>query len=707
MTLSLARLGRLVRKEVSSILRDRRTIITLVLMPLLLYPLLTLAFQQFLLASDLHKKSPSEWRLGVANESDLQILRQWHFLDNGMSPTEPNEPERKLTIWEAPDIEEALRTGKIDLGVHFLNRGEFDPFQPLECRVSYLADSPGSREALDRFERRMAQSNEDYLRSLLKRRAALRGRVMVAVQRQEFKPQNVRPTISISALIPLILILMTITGAVYPAIDLTAGERERGTLEVLVAAPVPRMGLLFAKYISVWVVAVLTAVVNLGTMTITLLVSGLGKALLGEADLTVLLVVQVFLLLLLFAAFFSAVLLAVTSFARSFKEAQAYLIPLMLVSISPGVVALLPGLKLDGPLVVVPLLNIVLLARDLFEGTAHLGPALIVISTTLLYSAAAIGLAARIFGDESVLYSEQGTWGDLFRRAPHPRAQATVSGALLCLALMFPASFLLNGLMAQLKDAAPELRLSTSIAATVLLFGVFPLISAWRGHVILRRGFGLTSAGTAGWLPALLLGVCLWPIVHEVIELQRTLGVSTLTERHQQLIQQSLEALRTVSPVLVLTAMALVPAVFEELVFRGFLFNALRRVSSESATIVGSAVLFGVFHLVVTDALAIERLLPSTFLGLILGWLAWKTGSVVPGMLLHFLHNGSVTLLAYYEPWLVEQGWMEANQQHLPFLLVLGAAAGCGVALALVRWLVPSVTLSLTAPGELETSAPG
>src|SRR6185503_2333002 len=69
--------------------------------------------------------------------------------------------------------------------------------------------------------------------------------------------------LSLRAVVPLILILMTITGAVYPAIDLTAGERERGTLEILVAAPVPRLALLFAKYVTVVTVALMTAVVNL------------------------------------------------------------------------------------------------------------------------------------------------------------------------------------------------------------------------------------------------------------------------------------------------------------------------------------------------------------------------------------------------------------------------------------------------------------
>src|SRR4029450_7862921 len=122
----------------------------------------------------------------------------------------------------------------------------------------------------------------------------------------------------IATLVPMVLILMTITGAVYPAIDLTAGERERGTLEALMAAPVPRLGLLFGKYIAVLTVALLTALVNIVGMTVPVLS----------------------------APVFSAFLLCVTSFARSFKEAQAYLIPLMLVSLAPGFLSILPGMEL-------------------------------------------------------------------------------------------------------------------------------------------------------------------------------------------------------------------------------------------------------------------------------------------------------------------------------------------------------------------------
>src|SRR5699024_2707424 len=147
-------------------------------------------------------------------------------------------------------------------------------------------------------------------------------------------------------------------------------------------------------------------------------------------------------LLVLFAAFFSAVLLSLTSFARSFKEAQAYLIPLMLFCLLPGMLALMPGLSLDGPLAVVPLMNVVLLTRGLFSGQASLGVGVVVVLSTLVYAVAAVALAARVFGAEAVLSSEQSGWADVFRRPVRTSDRLGASAALLCLALMFPAYFL-------------------------------------------------------------------------------------------------------------------------------------------------------------------------------------------------------------------------------------------------------------------------
>jgi ABC-2 type transport system permease protein/sodium transport system permease protein len=282
----------------------------------------------------------------------------------------------------------------------------------------YREDSLIGREAAQFVRDCFTAGELDSLRRDLERNGLAPPRPPPLVAAPYPRPESERGTSRLAVFVPLVLILMTMTGAVYPAIDLTAGERERGTLEVLIAAPVPRVSLLFGKYVAVMAVAVLTALVNLGSMTVSLLVSGFAAKVFGPAGLRAVTLLEIFGLVLLFAAFFSALLLVLTSFARSFKEAQAYLIPLMVVSLGPGVAGLLPGLSLSGPLAVVPLLNIVLLTRDLLEGHADPVNAVVVVVVTAAYALLALWVAAQVFGAEGVLYGETGGWRSrLFRFA--------------------------------------------------------------------------------------------------------------------------------------------------------------------------------------------------------------------------------------------------------------------------------------------------
>jgi ABC-2 type transport system permease protein/sodium transport system permease protein len=468
---------------------------------------------------------------------------------------------------------------------------------------------------------------------------------------------------------------MTITGAVYPAIDLTAGERERGTLEILVAAPVPRLALLFAKYVAVVAVAVLTATVNLVMMTVSLQFSGLAQALVGGLGLTAGTVLLVFGLLLLFAAFFSAMLLVVTSFARSFKEAQAYLIPLMLLSLAPGIAGMMPGLKLTGLYAVTPLLNVVLLARDLFAGHAEVAGALVVIFSTLMYALAALACAARIFGAESVLFSEQGAWGDLARRPARPRDAATPTGALLGLALLFPLCFVLNSLVRQADAGERE---GLQVLVTLLLFAALPLLGAAWGRLRLRSAFGLRAPPWLAVPGALLLGAALVPVMFEFLLLLRTLGLTFLTAEQEQALLSQVSDLRVHSPAVLAGGMVLIGAA-EELFFRGYLFSALRRAGGARTAILGSALLFGLFHYVTW----FDRLIPSTLLGLVLGWVCWRTGSVLPPMLLHGCYDALMRLLPYFQ----SGGEGEA---HLPWSWVVAGLAGTALGAALVRFCGPA-----------------
>jgi len=595
-----------------------------------------------------------------------------------------------------PDVLNQVAEERIDVAPEYL------PGDSPAIVLYYRDNSPVSRAAAQYVEERVRAVRSrvrgekgQYLTNLsdqLRNAGILDNRARAAIL-APLPPETVRrpmavaaPPVSMATIMPLILILMTITGAVYPAIDLTAGERERGTLETLMAAPVPRLGLLTAKYVAVVTVALLTAGANLLAMAVILMCTDLETVLLGEAGLTPILVAQVVALLILFVAFFSAILLALTSFARSFKEAQAYLIPLMLLALAPGVVSLMPQVDFNVFLALLPLANIVLLARDLFEGRADPTLATAAVVSTAIYSLAAIAIAARIFGTDAILYGSQARLSDLLRRRGQDSAQPSITTAMLCLALMFPPYFLLAVMLSRLSSLPVSARLGLSALITAVLFGGLPLLVGLLQKVRIRDAFRLRRASAVSFLAAAVLGISLWPLAYEIFLYFKELGLTSLTEERLRSVEQLLAGFQDTSPLLVLFTLAVAPAVFEEFFFRGYLFSAFRRSFSPVKTILLTALLFGAFHVVVTYMLAMERFLPSVFLGLVLAWVCWRTGSIVPGMVLHALHNGLLLMIAYYRDDLVARGWGVAEETHLP-IGWLGAAVG-GVAVGAVLLLL-------------------
>jgi ABC-2 type transport system permease protein/sodium transport system permease protein len=417
---------RLARKELREILRDRRTLLTLALMPLLLYPLLGLGFSYLHGAKTQPESSVTEYRLGFETREDHESF-SWLFKrgddvwtgrqrGDGPLPGPGEDAPANFKPTLENDIDESLRRGEIDLGIRRRKSDKDDGRdRSITYEISYDPDSSTAKEALRVVHGRFLAANL----GLLAERMTRAGRELPRPFRLEPKafPSGLAGRgIPLAVLVPLVLILMTMTGAVYPAIDLTAGERERGTLEMLMATPISRVGLLAAKYVAVLTVAILTALVNLAMMAITFFVFGGRMFARSELGLSLGMIPVVLFLVVLFAAFYAAVLLVVSSFARSFKEAQAYVVPLTLVSLIPGLLALVPELQLSYRLALVPLLNIVLLARDLLSGNGSLGLTLVVIVATVVYGYIALVLASRTFGAEAVLYSDGRSWPISFRR---------------------------------------------------------------------------------------------------------------------------------------------------------------------------------------------------------------------------------------------------------------------------------------------------
>lgn len=705
---STGRTLRLARKELREILRDRRTVITLVLMPLLVYPLLGIIMRNGVLSN---LSLLSAVKIVVCVENDQQLgafsaaMMQGEKILSESSVTEKNAPaedsireqlkfdgeqpvEFEIYTLDSEDTPGTLKSeieqGEADLAV-LIRPSSVVPDVPagmvaggfLDWVILQRDGSSLSTRGYKEISKRLTAFNEQYQTQLLKSAGlsrqlplAFRSEIITAVG------DGVSPLVTF---IPLVLVLMTMTGAVYPAIDLTAGERERGTMEILVSAPVSRMTLLAGKFVAVLTVAVLTASMNLISMFATLFALGLEGTVLGNISPTM--VIQVIVLMVVFAAFFSAVLLSITSIARSFKEAQAYLIPLMLISLTPGVFSLMPDLQMNSLMAVTPLVNTVLMGRDLLQGNVNLLMFAVVLVSTALYGVMALSLAARIFGSDAVLYSSGGSWNELLKRPEEASRVAPLSVALFSLAIVFSMFIVAQGIPPRLGfDASGQLIASGCLS--IVLFVALPTLMALLTKVTLLSGFAVRKPKSSMWIVAILLGFSLWPFVYE-------LEVSLLSQsRVDELksLYDRISATLTEAPFWAkLFALALAPAVCEEYFFRGFLQNAIRRRTSAMVAVLSTGILFGLFHVILRDALMYERLLPTALMGIVLGVVFERSGSVLPGMLLHLCHNGLLVSVAHFEKTLSSWGIGISEQQHLPIMVLAVAGVPVAVATMLLR----------------------
>jgi ABC-2 type transport system permease protein/sodium transport system permease protein len=690
----VARHARLALKELRETLRDRRTIVTLVLMPVLVYPLLSMTFQRFLLGglpSEKGKMPPTM----VALENQISHGLLLDYAQSGILMAGEDEREHmRFNFGETRDLEAAVRGGEATIGIR-LRR---EPGQPMQFEILYR-DDPHSLEAARVMETYLQRAALYELEEQLQPGDAATSRAP-RLSFRAVKASAMLPS-SLATLVPLILILMTITGAVYPAIDLTAGERERGTLETLIAAPISRLSLLLSKYVAVVCVALLTASINLVAMSVTVQLSGLGPLLFGSAGISPDTIIRVFSLLVLFAAFFSAILLSITSVARSFKEAQAYLIPLMLVAIAPGLLSMAPGLELTPGLAAVPLVNIVLVARDTFYGDADARLTTIAVLTTMFYALAAIGFAAKVFGRDAILYGSHRSWSDLLERPQRALAAPPLGQALLCLALLFPAQFLLMGVIARAENAALSWRLITSAMATAILFVGLPAIVMALGKICWQSAARLRNPPLLAWPAAIVLGGLLWPLAHEAVRFSQRVGLSNLSDEQIRAVDKLLANSQELPLALIIVCFGVIPGVCEELFFRGYLFSALRQKLTPAATIISAALLFASFHLVTSTLLATERFLPSFGLGIALGWLAYRSGSVLPSIVMHVLHNSLLLgLIPWYEGSVTTVADISDPGTRLPWPWFAASAAAVLVAVLL---LLPQPRPSETASSAVES----
>jgi sodium transport system permease protein len=617
------------KKELRETLRDRRTLLMMIVVPVLLYPVLLVVSEQILLFGQrrLEERAAPVAVVGDAPADLLELVDATAAL-------------RRVPVGE--DLEDAVRSDSVTAVVRVGGEGEEG-----SRSVVVLYDAASDRS--QRGRREVVAVLDAWRDTLLARRLQARGLAPGFARPIEVADSSVaRPSevggYALGRILPFLLVVITMLGAFYPAIDLAAGEKERGTLETLLTAPVPPRAVVVGKFVTVALIGVVAAALNLGSMLLTFQTGmlQLTQALGLEVSLPPRSIALIFVTLVPLAVLFGALFLGLAVRASSFKEAQNTLTPVYMVVLVPAMLPMFPGLDFSPLMAVIPVAGVSFFFRDLMTGDAHALTGALVLGSSAAYAALALVFAARTFGSEAVLFgggedADTGSgrpWLDRLlgggprRGVPAPNVAVLFVAGLAVLFFWF-------GVTLQLRLGERGL-----LASEWLLLFLPAILFVRLGGYDVRRTLSLRAPAPRAVGGALLLVVGAVPMAWLIGWLQ-TFFLPIPWETLRGL--EELVTARTPGRLAwLLLLLAVTPALCEEIVFRGVLLGATRHLPTWRVVVL-NGVVFGAFHLSFETVI---RFLPTAWLGIVIAWAVLRTRSIWTGALMHLLNNGTIVLLA-------------------------------------------------------------
>ncbi len=605
----------LFRYELRVLLRDRRTVIFSILLPLAILPLV------FFLS---HKMEQSR-------EAKLQVMTYRYAVSGpeaeyargliaeglAAAAAEGNAPKLEEVAVDSPWV--ALKEGDLHFHLATLAPDQPDglPVLRLDFRGDNDASTRGERKISDLLNQARRQRKEAQLREY---GFPVEPEAVAAVNVEDVaSAEQVSGAILGVILTPLLVFLMMTGGAVVAA-DTIAGEKERGTLETLLTTAATRFEVVTAKQLLILAVAVVITVVQVVNIMVYI---GLGVMDVSQDFSVSLSPTSAILLLLLFlplAAFLSSLLLLLSGHAKSYKEFQITYLPVFLLGLLPAFAAVLPGVTLRSAVALVPLANISVAVKEVMVGRYDW---LMLLTTWLITLAIAVyttQLASRALSKERLITASELDVADLAGGpALFPRHVLRWFGVLWVLIFL--------GSVYAGESASLQRQLVFNLIV-VMLGG--SLLMIWKYRLDPREALALRPVRPAVWLAVLVGAPAAYVVgagVFELVNLVFPVPEHVLEAFGRELLPEGMPLWE------LLLFLAILPGICEELTFRGVLLYGLHRRFRPLALCAVVGVVFGLFHV------SLFRLAPTTYIGLVLAGVTLLTGSIFPAMLWHALHN--------------------------------------------------------------------
>jgi sodium transport system permease protein len=618
------------RKELMEVLRDRRTLFTTFLLPVILYPVLIIGFNA-IMSRQMGVLEQTEATIAVRdsvnNPVSQRILQDIGSIENyDFIPAADNAQE----LYLAKDIQSII-TIRDSLNASGLRTYhvyvQYDAADELSTMLySKMRDALIQTEkGLIEDELQISGINPELLN-------------LIDVRKRDTADSQKKMGMILGRFLPYIMIIMLLTGASVVAADLVAGEKERKTLETLLVAGVSRIDVVIGKYLTIITLAMANLIINLFSISFSMryMLSQVGLDLAGVG----MPIKAIFILLaamLPLATLFAAILLSISTFSRNMKEARTYEQPILMVSMILAMISFLPAIELNGLMALIPIVNIALLFKAVMINDYQLSHLLITIFSTLILDVIAIWATIKLFSTEGILFRSDDDSGSIKGIKKNKARFFSPYNGLVYFTIALLLLYYLGSYL-QSRD------LGSGLLQTQFFVILLPVLLVLK---ILR----LPSKKVLRLQPPRFKEILLVPF----IAIPAAILVALLAQVINAIYpfpQQYLENLGKLFDLDIalwqsFLIVAIAPGICEELLFRGMMPRFFEKYGMK-VNIVLTAFLFAAFHL---DPF---RFLPVFLLGLLLGYLTLRSGSIYNSMLSHAINNGLALFITAFAsaPWI-------------------------------------------------------
>lgn len=633
-TINCKRIYKIFRKEIIFSLRDSDLLLFILVLPFLIYPIMAVLSvtvasqsQQVVSQAEVRAILPSE--LERFAERIATTTLKLTFAPDPMQLIEELQQDKTDAIVEvatpSADFFKAESSETIGLKIHY-DRTRWKSDKAEEMLTDALLEIKKDLGLLRLEHKKLPESFLTPLR---------------VFSRNIAKPAKMGG-FYIGQLLPGLIIMFAVMGAFMSSLDLTAGERDRGTLETLLLSPVPLKELMLGKLTAITGIIMISVSVNLSCMAIMAKVlswqigAEMATKISLEASFSALL--QVFLLMIPFSFGMSTLFMTIAFMAGTIKKAQMYLSPMMGFIIIPSFVGMVSGFDLSPVTAAIPVLNLALTFKAIFMGTCTNSLYLLTMIFSSFHCLLIVLLASSVYRSEDVLVSESGSLANLL----HPAAPGQTAPTARAAVYMFGLAFLLLVAGSSFFQKPELFSMITGLGLTQLLFYLTPpllYLRFYRYQIIASLDLDLHKIRLENFLLIPVMTLCVLVFV-----LQFSIWQTRFMPEPKEL-SSMFAGLFTSAPLWwILLIISPLAGICEEVLFRGFIQKGLRTRLGPWAALVIASMMFGFAHL------SPARMGTTFLLGLWMGYIYQITGSLWFSIATHAFNNalaGSVLYFAY------------------------------------------------------------